>query len=108
MTMSKFANYFRHHGVLTGVNAIALGFALVIIGYGIVKSPQHSLLLSSEVSASVPAGQMTSSSPQADLTTAALMVHEPQAVTFGEPYDRTDASRECAPDKGITDACIFN
>lgn len=108
MTPNKIVNHSKTHGLVTEVSATALVLAVIVIGYGIAKPPEHWLLLSNEVSASAQAGQMSSAVPQSDSTLAASAAHESQAVTPGQRNGWIDAPRECAPDQGITDACIYN
>ena len=108
MTPNKIVNYSQSQGLRTGVKAIALGLVLIVIGYGLAKPPENWVLPAHAVSAAAGAAQMSKPVPQTDSTLAASAAHESQAGALVERNGWTDAPRECAPDRGITDACIFN
>ena len=94
-------------GLRTGVNVIVGVAALIVIGYGIGLTPERMLLLSNEVSAFAYEGQMSNPVSNEDSTKAVSPAHEPQANATDVRNERIDPSRECNPDKGIVDACIY-
>jgi hypothetical protein len=107
MTQNRIVDQSKNYGLLTGVSAAAFCVAVLVIGYGIAKPVGHTLPSTNEVSASAQAGPMPSAVARVDSTPAASG-NESKAATASQRIGWTDAARECASDKGITDACIFN
>lgn len=109
MTRNMLINASKRPALLTGVSATALGLALglvlFVMVYGIVELPEHSLLTVNDVSASLQVGQVSGPVPKTAL--AASPAHSIRAVASGERRGVTEAPRECAPDQGITEACIY-
>ena len=109
MTRNMLVNASKSPVLLTGVSATALGLALglvlFVMVYGIVELPEHSLLMVNDVSAALQVGQH--SGPVPKTSTGASTTHPSRDVTSGERRGGTEGPRECAPDQGITDACIY-
>lgn len=95
------------HRLLTGVSATAVALAFFVMGYGIVELPDRSLLMLNDVSASMQAPSESGAVPQADSTKGATVAQERRPATPEEGSGRIDAPRECAPDKGITEDCLY-
>jgi hypothetical protein len=89
------------------VSAVAICAALASVGYGIVDGAANFLQAPSPAPASVaPQGPITNSEPQPAAWNALSATSEfPRVNTSG---DQIESPRECALDKGITDACAFN
>ena len=88
------------------LSAVAASLVLIVIAYGIAKPPE--ILSSSE--AALAAQPSTTSTPGAGGDSAHPGSAVPQArfVLSDPPTVRVDAPRECAPEAGVVDACIFN
>ncbi|HSV18927.1 MAG TPA: hypothetical protein VLR71_10985 [Casimicrobiaceae bacterium] len=89
------------------LSAVVVVFVLTIIAYGIAKPPQGELLSSSAVifpaqaSTSLPFDRRNSAGTAPTLSPSGFAM--PQT-----PNGSVDAPRECAPEAGVSDACIFN
>ncbi|MEP7247363.1 MAG: hypothetical protein ABI885_27275 [Gammaproteobacteria bacterium] len=106
MTLHTIFDYLKRHRPLTGVSVIGLGLALFVVDHSMVK-PTEPLLLSSSSIASAQAAVLSTSVSQADALPGPSSAQRFQ-VTFDERNDGTDGSRECAPDNGISVACVYN
>jgi hypothetical protein len=84
---------------LRGLNLAALGPALVVIVYGL-GNPPDAMLGSTTLDASRRAFDAS------DVTTTSVALAQVTAPTRVNAQ-RLDNSRECAPDEGITDACVY-
>jgi hypothetical protein len=91
--------------MLTSAKAIAISLALGIIGYGMLAPPEL-VPYASVTAASVPAKE--SALPAQPAAPAMIASVESQSAPAGEIGARVESPRECAPDKGITDACTYN
>jgi hypothetical protein len=89
------------------VSAVVICVALASAGYGVVEGGPNFVQAPSPAPASVaPQGPITNSEPQPAAWIALSVTSEfPRVVTSG---DSIESPRECALDKGITDACAFN
>jgi hypothetical protein len=93
--------------LILGVRGALVGLALIVVGYGIVKAPEHSLPMT-EASASAHTADAVSVAGKTDATPAVSPAPAARSVSWPQPNPWVDAPRECEPDKGIADACIYN
>ena len=107
--MNAILDHSPRERLLTGVRALAAGLALVVIGYGIARPPE-SLLSTNEARASdkprMAATVDTSEASAARAVPASTPRY--QAAESNSPSEPTEAPRECAPEQGVTQACVFN
>jgi acetyl esterase/lipase len=90
---------------LAGVVVICLVVAAA--GYGIAEMATHFLQVPMQATAAVTReGAMLNSEPQAAARYAPLATSEPTRVAASR--DDVESPRECALDKGITQACNYN
>jgi hypothetical protein len=108
MTLNLLVERLRNHGLRAGANMVAVSIALLVIGYGMVKTPELSMLQSREANAAVPAGPMPNSLAQPDSPVPAPASREQRAAAAGDAGDRSEAPRECVPERGVTEACTYN
>ena len=89
------------------VTAAAVTFALIVIGYGIAKPPDPPLLSADTIAVGhrqeMPSGRNAHQS-----TRPSSIAQQPPDAALKRTAARIEAPRECEPDTGATDACIFN
>jgi hypothetical protein len=136
MTFGTMMNRKLGGGVPRTLRAVALVAALVVIGYGVARQPEKEVSLpglavlpaaapgaATPVPSAMGGGSATGSAwatGSASATSAASgmggawaaggtsAASWPGGTAGGNRADpRGDASRECAPDAGVTEACIF-
>jgi hypothetical protein len=107
MKSDQTASRFRKSRSIWLLSAAAICVALASVGYGIVDGAAHFVQAPAPVPASVThQGPITNSEPQPAAWIALSATGEsPRIVTSG---DSIESPRECALDKGITEACAFN
>ena len=107
MKSDQTASRFTNQRSTRLVSTVAICVALASVGYGIVDGAANFVQAPSPAPASVALqGAITNSEPQPGAWIVLSATSEfPRVVTSG---DRIESPRECALDKGITDACAFN
>ena len=108
MTPNTNASYHNHHGLPIEVKVAAWSLLLILCGYGLAETPELWLTFTKDPGASVPAVQTPVPVARTDVTAPALATQNLRALTFDERDDRSEAPRECFPEKGINNACIYN
>jgi hypothetical protein len=101
------ANHRWNHGLRIGLKVSAWSLDLIVCSYGLVKTPEPWLILSNETSANVPTAQVPPPVVPMEVTAPSL-AQDARALTFDERDDRSEAPRECFPEKGISNACIYH
>ena len=96
--------------LLTGVRALAVGVTLVVIAYGIARPPESSFLSTSEARAAAQAQTRATAAWSQDeavppMPAATSRFH---AAESSERSQSSAAPRECEPERGDTDGCVFN
>jgi hypothetical protein len=110
VTMNAILDHSPRTRLLIGVRALALGAALVVIAYGITRYPESSLLSTTEARASdKPPMLLTLDSPDGDAIPAMPAPTVRFEATESNQAGQSLASpRECEPEHGVTDVCVFN
>ena len=102
MTLQGIVHRWLDSGLPTALSAVAAMLAFVLIGYGLAQPPEQSLASLGEVIATAPTGRT------ADRSDDASAARRAAATDSQQPVDGVDGPRECAPEQGLNDACIFN
>jgi hypothetical protein len=105
MTPNRIVDSSKKRGFVTGVSGVGLVLALLVIGYGIARPPElssPSTRATAVAAASAPISSVASGIPG---TSAAVVF---RGTSSDRGNDGIDAARECAPDAGLREACIFN
>ena len=107
MKYDQTASRFTNQRSTRLVSTVAICVALASVGYGIVDGAANFVQARSPAPASAaPQGPIANAEPPPAAWIAVSATSEfPRVVTSG---DRIESPRECALDKGITDACAFN
>lgn len=94
------------HDVKTEVGAIALVVAVIVVGYALAPRTDPAPPWSSGISASARAERTSRPTVQAVPPSGASAAQGTREVA---PVGRGDEGlpRECAPDRGIADACVY-
>jgi hypothetical protein len=108
MTPNRIVDSSKKRGFVTGVSGVGLVLALLVIGYGIARPPELSSPSTRETAVAAASAPISSAA-----SGFAGILGPSAAVVFrGTSSDRSndgiDAARECAPDAGLREACIFN
>jgi hypothetical protein len=110
MTFGRIAHRSRHHGLSRTLSVVAASVLLIVIAYGIAKPPEWKLVSSSEIVLAAQLSTTSTSGSGGDMALSGPPVSQTRFVMTGPPLPtgQVDAARECAPEAGVTDACIFN
>ena len=108
MTPNRIVDPSTKRGFVTGVSGIGLVLALIVIGYGIAKPPEHSSPSSGAAGLAAPSATTSSPARNAGAMAWTSAAGALGAMPFDRPTAGIDAARECAPPAGVSDACIFN
>lgn len=90
----------------SSMRLVAVSAALIVAAYGILNPPKQASLAWDDivVSAQHDERQRTAGDAQRAASTASRA----RSAAADAQTPRIDESRECAPDRGINDECIFN
>lgn len=108
MTPNRIVDSSMKRGFVTGASGIGLVLALIVIGYGIVKPPELSIQSSGAAEVAAPSATIASPAQNAGAMAWTSAAGALGAMAFERTTAGIDHARECAPQAGITDACIFN
>ena len=100
-------NSSRKDRMLSGVGALGLGLALIVIGYGLAPGQRYGLA-AQEIYASAPTDATTRRSSLKEAPYRAVEGSATVGVTPVVADPTQDGSRECEPYQGIVEHCIFN
>lgn len=108
MTFGRLLHRSDDHGWPRALGAVVVSLVLVVIVYGMARPPELVLMSTSEAvfSAQAAAGA-TLASPRDAGAPGPAAVHV-RADLARLPRAGIDSARECVPEAGITEACIFN
>ena len=101
------SNSSRKDRMLSGVGALGLGLALIVIGYGLAPGQRYGLA-AQEIYASAPTDATTHRSTLQEAPYHAIEGSATVGVTPVVADPTQDGSRECEPYQGIVEHCIFN
>jgi hypothetical protein len=93
--------------MLSGVGALGLGLALIVIGYGLAPGERPGLA-AQEIHASVRTDTGARAGTREEAAYRAIGGPATPAVTLVITDSTQDDSRECEPSSGIVEHCIFN
>lgn len=97
----------RKDRLLSGVGALGLGLALIVIGYGLAPA-ERSGLGAQEIQASLRNDAATGPGSLREASHRAIEGAATAAVARVVANPTQDESRECEPHQGLVEHCIFN
>ena len=100
-------NSSRKDRMLSGVGALGLGLALIVIGYGLAPG-ERSGLAAQEIQASMRNDAARRPGSLREASHRAIEGSAAPAVTRVVANPTQDESRECEPYRAIVEHCIFN
>jgi len=107
MTFGRIVHVSKDKDLLRALGALAACVVLMVIAYGIAKPPEGALLSLSATAVAGPASTTVTVAATRDGTLPGPPAFQSRFAASDLPLVRVDAPRECAPDVGLTDACVF-
>ncbi|HET9338687.1 MAG TPA: hypothetical protein VFQ55_06775 [Casimicrobiaceae bacterium] len=97
---------FEEPTMASSMRLVAVSAALIVAAYGMLNPPKQAMLAWDEIVVSTQ--HVERERTAGDAGRAASTAPRSRSVASDARTPRIDDSRECAPDRGINDECIFN
>jgi len=108
MVLQRIVHRSTDHGLPRALRAVAVSLVLAVIAYGIVRPPEPEVPAASGVALAVATHATSTPGFDHGSTYPASAALQSRLAPLDPTHMRVDDPRECAPEAGVTDVCIFN